>query len=193
MIDCPKGEIRDQLPDFVHDQLSPSARADVAEHVADCAACAVELALLRELRGTLRAAPAVNVARIVAALPAPPRSAGRGWMTGTRSRLADWRIAAAVAALIVGGGSAAVLGGGRRRADADRERVAQQTPATAIAGSSREQVQQVATNGLSIDADLTEASVIELEALLDDLESFDGLPSSEPEAPVTPGVGEEGL
>ncbi|MDQ3997535.1 MAG: zf-HC2 domain-containing protein, partial [Gemmatimonadota bacterium] len=60
MIDCPNGDIRDQLPDFVHDQLSPRARGVVSAHVAGCAACAAELSLLRELRGTLRAAPTVD-------------------------------------------------------------------------------------------------------------------------------------
>jgi anti-sigma factor RsiW len=189
MIDCPKGEIRDQLPDFLHDQLSTRARAVVSAHVAGCAACAAELSLLRELRGTLRAAPTVDVARVVASLPAPPRGAA----AGSRPRLFDWRIAAAVAALAVGGGSAALLTEGLRRGETDRDRIAQPPVPARETAASPEAAQQVATTGLSIDADLAEASTVELQALLEELEAFDGLPSDEPEPPpMTPGVGEEG-
>jgi anti-sigma factor RsiW len=188
MTDCPNGEIRDQLPDFVHDQLSTNARAAVAAHVARCSACAAELALLRELRATLRPVPAVDVARVVAALPAPPRVA-RGVPFGRsgRRRL-DWRIAAAIAALVVGGGSAAILSGRVRESDAGGTQVARQAPPEAPG------VQKVAAADLSIDVDFGEASVVELEALLEDLEAFDGLPAGEPEpAPASPAAGEEGL
>jgi anti-sigma factor RsiW len=181
MIDCPNGEIRDQLPDFVHDHLNGAARTAVAVHVAHCAACAAELALLRELRGTLRAAPTVDVARIVAALPAPTR------VLRAERRRSNWRVAA-IAALVVGGGSAAILSGRLREPDARDAQVASQTPPASP------RVQQVATSGMSIDADLAEATAVELEALLEDLETFDGLPADEPEpAPAAPGVGAEGL
>lgn len=181
MTDCPNGEIRDQLPDFVHDQLSPRARAAVAAHVAQCAACTAELTLLRELRERLRAGPTVDVARIVAALPAPSR--------GLRdSRRFDWRVAAAIAALVVGGGSAAIVSSRLRETDVPASPVAQRTTPEAP------RVQQVATSGISIDADLTGATAVELRALLEDLETFDGLPAGEPDpATGTSGVGEEGL
>jgi anti-sigma factor RsiW len=182
MIDCLNGEIRDRLPDFVHDQLNATARAAVAAHVAHCAACTAEVALLRELRGTLRQAPSVDVARIVAALPAPLRGSRDG------RRRFDWRIAAAIAALVIGGGSAAILSGRLREPEVPVSPVAQQTPAAAP------RVRQVATSGISIDADLAEATPLELQALLEDLETFDGLPAGEPEpAAATSGVGEEGL
>jgi anti-sigma factor RsiW len=182
MIDCPNGESRDQLPDFVHDQLNPTARAVVAAHVAQCAACAAEVTLLRELRGTLRNGPTVDVARIVAALPAPsrvPRDGGRRF---------GWRVAAAVIALVIGGGSAAILSGRLRERDVPGPQVARQAP------PEPSRLQQVAASGISIDADLAEASAVELEALLEDLETFDGLPAREPEPPpATSGAGEEGL
>lgn len=182
MIDCPNGGIRDQLPDFVHDQLKATARAAVAAHVAQCAACAAEVTLLRELRGTLRKGPTVDVARIVAALPAPsrvPRDGGRRF---------SWRVAAAVAALVVGGGSAAIMSGRLREQGVPGPQVERQAPPAAPG------VQQVAASGISIDADLGEASAAELEALLEDLETFDGLPAGEPEPPpATSGPGEEGL
>jgi anti-sigma factor RsiW len=181
MTDCPNGEIRDQLPDFVHDQLTAPARVTVAAHVAQCAACTAEVKLLRELRGALRRAPAVDVARIVAALPAPSR------VSGGRRRL-DWRVAAAIAALVIGGGSAAILTNRLREREVPTPAVAQQRAEEAP------RVQQVAASGISIDADLAEATPAELQALLEDLETFDGLPAGEPEpVPAAPGVGEEGL
>ena len=173
MNDCHNAAMRDQLPDLVHDRLSETSTAAVAAHVAMCAACAAEVALLRELRDALRSARAVDVARIVAALPMPPAVRDGGRVGRRRSY---WRVAAAIAVLLVGGGSAAILSSRFREAGDDRR------------------VQQVAAADLSIDADLGDASLIELEALLAELETFDGLPAGEPEPPPSlPAPGEEGL
>ena len=100
MNDCPNGELRDRLPDLLHDRLTPAARRDVETHLATCADCRQELELLRAARASMRRAPAVDVGRIVAALPAPRRA-------GQRSR-ASWRAAAAIALIAVGGTSVAV-------------------------------------------------------------------------------------
>jgi len=43
MTDCPRGDMRDLLPDLVHEQLDAATRAEVARHVASCRACAEEL------------------------------------------------------------------------------------------------------------------------------------------------------
>jgi anti-sigma factor RsiW len=181
MIDCPNGEIRDHLPDFVHDHLNATARAAVAAHIAHCGACAAELALLRELRGTLRHGPTIDVARIVAALPAPSRLSRDG------RRRFDWRVAAAIAVLVAGGTSAAILGGRLRQHQVPEPQIARTAPEAP-------RLRPVATSGVSIDADLAEATPVELQALLDDLETFDGLPAGDPEpTPATSGVGEEGL
>src|SRR5918992_5118091 len=188
MTDCRNGEIRDQLPDFVHEQLPAATRAAVAAHVATCAECAAEVALLRELRGAMRAGPSVDVARIVAALPRPSRTGDRGTLVPRRyGRWLDWRVAAAIVALGVGGGAAAILTG--RSPESSAPPPVARAPVGAGGG-----VQQVAATNVSIDADLGEASAVELEELLDDLDSFDGLPAGEPEPPVAaPGGAEEGL
>jgi anti-sigma factor RsiW len=68
MVDCPRDDIRDLLPDLVHDQLEPEARARVEQHLVDCAECAAELELLRALRATAFATPEVDVDRIAAAV-----------------------------------------------------------------------------------------------------------------------------
>jgi anti-sigma factor RsiW len=186
MTDCLNSEIRDQLPDFVHDQLTAAAHASVATHVAGCGACAAEVALLRELRRALSAAPAVDVGRIVAALPAPSRAVASGRPGRRTWRQLDWRIAAAVAALVVGGGSAVILSSRGRGPDVGTSRIVEQVPEAP-------RVQEVAAADLSIDADLGDASLVELEALLEELEAFDGLPADEPEPPASPGAGGEGM
>jgi len=48
MTDCPNVEMRDRLPDLLHERLDPSTRAAVLAHVADCQDCDAELTLLRE-------------------------------------------------------------------------------------------------------------------------------------------------
>ncbi len=68
MTDCSRDEIRDLLPDLVHDQLDPAARARVEQHLAQCADCAAELQLLRTLRATAFPVPELNVDRIAAAV-----------------------------------------------------------------------------------------------------------------------------
>jgi anti-sigma factor RsiW len=107
MRDCANGELRDQLPDWVHGRLDAARAAEVEAHVASCADCASEVALLREVQAmTRRTAPAVDVARIVAALPKPPvrRRAERRWFERTQVR------AAAALLLMVGATTVAWLG-----------------------------------------------------------------------------------
>jgi anti-sigma factor RsiW len=76
MVDCPRDDIRDLLPDLVHDQLEPEARVRVEQHLVDCAECAAELELLRALRATAFAAPEVDADRIAAAVRRTITNAG---------------------------------------------------------------------------------------------------------------------
>ena len=113
MTDCPNAEIRDLLPDLVHGRLDAATRADVERHVRDCAECTAEVTLLRELRSAFHASPRVDVAAIVAAVPAYRKPAGRS--------LIGWRAAAAITVLVAGGSSVAVLQrGGTSMADSAR-------------------------------------------------------------------------
>lgn len=120
MLECPRTDIRDLLPDLVHDQLEPVARARVEQHVAGCAACAAELKLLRSLRASAFPTPEVDVSRVAAAVLAAtvaPRQGGvvpisaprkqRPAATGARRAVRrpawyEWRAAAGIAAVAVG-------------------------------------------------------------------------------------------
>jgi hypothetical protein len=78
MVDCPRDDIRDLLPDLVHDQLEPEARARVERHVAECEECLAEVELLRSLRATVFATPEVDADRIAANVRRAMAPAGAG-------------------------------------------------------------------------------------------------------------------
>jgi anti-sigma factor RsiW len=199
MIDCPNGDVRDMLPDYLHDRLEPSARVLVERHLAGCTACRAELDLLRELRGTLRRAPRVDVASIAASIPPYRAPAQKGWAVG-------WRAAAAVVAIALGGTSIALWQRSTRSspvaepptavvAAAPAPTVAAPEPAVAPRPS-----EQASPSGAPVSpprsttrardgeelamggATITDLSDGELSALLQDIESLDALPSTEVEA-----------
>ena len=100
MTDCPNAAVRDLLPDLLHGRLELASRAMVQAHVESCADCQKELALLRNLLGARRGAPQVDLAAIVAALPAYRVPVARSWV--------GWRTAAAITLLVAGGSPASV-------------------------------------------------------------------------------------
>lgn len=66
---CVDETSRERLPELVHGRLAPGEAARVDAHVAACAACAAELALLRRLSAQIRAAtPPLAVEAITAAI-----------------------------------------------------------------------------------------------------------------------------
>lgn len=101
MNDCPNADIRDLLPDLVHGRLDAGVRSTVDRHVAGCSDCAAEVALLRDLRATLRRAPALDLSAIAAAVPAYRAPAKRSWV--------GWRTAAAITMVVAGGSSLLLL------------------------------------------------------------------------------------
>ena len=101
MNDCPNANVRDLLPDLVHGRLDVEARAMVEAHVAGCADCRWEVALLRDLRASRRRTPQLDLAAIAAVVPAYHAPARRSW-TG-------WRAAAAIIVLVAGASSVALL------------------------------------------------------------------------------------
>jgi anti-sigma factor RsiW len=69
MRDCSNVEMRDRLPDLLHGQLSAAREAAVRAHLATCAECRAELALLTLARAA-SPAPVPDVSRIAGAIPA---------------------------------------------------------------------------------------------------------------------------
>ena len=101
MTECPNANVRDLLPDLVHGRLDAETRVMVEAHLAGCADCAAEHALLRDLRASLRRTPHLDLAAIAAAVPAYRAPVRRSWV--------EWRTAAAITVLVAGGSSVALL------------------------------------------------------------------------------------
>lgn len=75
MTECRSPELQDLLPDYAAELLSETQMAQVARHVASCTPCSDDLELLRVVQRVRPVVAMPDVARIVAALPAPPRVA----------------------------------------------------------------------------------------------------------------------
>jgi anti-sigma factor RsiW len=210
MTDCPNGDIRDQLPDYVHDRLSAADRALVAAHVASCPFCAAEVELLGAARRAISAAaPRVDTARIVAALPSPPSRAVQrpsivrtqgGRVTAKRParRVMAWRMAAAIATVAIGGVSFTVL--------RDLQRVSTPavtpsvTPAVVAApapssvavaplsAQPRAKGEELAENGVAVPdgGRIGELSDDDVQSLLNDMDQLDGVPDANPQPAVQP-------
>ena len=181
MTDCPNGDVRDLLPDLLHDRLTPERRREVEAHLSGCNDCQAELALLRAMRSTLRRTPAVDVAAIAAAIPPYRAPSRRSW--------GRWRAAAAVL-LVAGGTSVAVLRSrdtspaigdttvvvAARTADSMLPRGSATTSAASTAPAPRE----LAIGGAAV-SDLDDT---ELSTLLAGLQTLDAVPSTDVENTV---------
>lgn len=201
MTDCPNAEIRDLLPDYVHDQLPSADHARVAQHLVSCAECADELALLQAVFEIRPSVSSVNIAGILASLPKPGhhasvtvfgdvpaaaiagvRDIGSARSVATkRGGFRTWRIAAAIAAVTVGGLSVAIA----RQAFVSVNNRALRDSVSVLGMASvpeyRVPAAQVSDsrNALSI-GDLSEFSDEQLDAMNARLEKWDGSASIEP-------------
>lgn len=194
MNDCTNAEIRDQLPDLLHERLDASARAMVLAHVEVCVDCRDELQLLRDVqRMSIARTPRVDIAYVVNALPKPP---ARKAPVAPRRIWADWRVAAAVTLLVAGGGSYAItnsyLATTPKVANAETsgvKAVATPTQSNAEVPSAPQSqaTQAVASNddaanaGIGGDSRLSDMSEAQLQSLLDDINGFRAVPATEPE------------
>ncbi|HKH90987.1 MAG TPA: zf-HC2 domain-containing protein [Gemmatimonadaceae bacterium] len=212
MIDCPNGDVRDLLPDFLHGRLDVSRRAEVERHLAGCEACRDELSLLRDLRATMDRVPRVRVDAIAAAIPPYRVPVRRSWAT-------SWRTAAAIAAIAVGGTSIALLrdsgsdvarsatpgAGAEAESSPDRSSggVVAAAPSSGSAARTSASVERAAPAPASTPGDRGELAMAggtigelsdgELSALVEGIESLEALPSAEAESvePLAAGVQEE--
>lgn len=196
MTDCPNATVRDRLPDLLHGALDAPSRVAVEAHLAGCADCAGELALLRAARGALARAPEVDVGRIVAALPRPAASGPRlvqfpsvaeRERREAQRRGSRWGTLAAAAVVALAVGLSSYVGRAPAPA-APAPVVAQVDPSAAgAAPADVASLLVVNTAGLS-DADLA--------GLLDELDELEAVPAADPpslvpvgELPASAGAG----
>lgn len=99
MSDCANVEMRELLPELVHDRLDAATHARVTAHLTTCSECRAELELLQTARQALRPIMPLDKRAIVAALPRPVSR--QAPMSGARAR--TWRMAAAITVIALGG------------------------------------------------------------------------------------------
>lgn len=164
MRDCPKAEMRDALPELLHDTLPSRQEAEVRAHLDGCDACRAELALLARVRAAA-SAPIIPTERIVSALPAYRRRAPWIRVLGSPAL----RVAAAVV-LLAGGASWVLRSGTQVSAPAPSDSVSRSVPAMELALG-------------ETFADVSDSALVSLVDALDDLEAT---LSEEPEPIVVP-------
>lgn len=204
MTDCSNAEIRDMLPDYLHEQLSVADHAQVQQHLVSCAECADELALLKTVLALRPAVSAPNVADILAKLPKPaPRvmvehiqvagvrdiSTARSVVAKSpRSNFRAWRAIAAVAVMAVGGLTIKIAS----ETEADRDLGTKNDSATVAALQERvangsetlrkdSALSALPAKNISLSVgDPSAYSDEELEAMMSRLDKWDGSMSAEP-------------
>jgi predicted anti-sigma-YlaC factor YlaD len=170
--DCVNEEIRDALPDMLHGRLSEVNAATMTAHVESCADCRAELALLREVRASAPIPPAIDSARIAAAIRPYGRVTTEALPSARRSVLAragGWRLTL-VAALVAIGAWATTDSGLARFNGSGR--------------GSDNPVAQVEARSLSLVGGVQDLTDADIEELLADIDGVEAIPSAEP-GPIT--------
>ena len=202
MTDCPNAEMRDRLPDLLHERLDSATRTVVMAHVESCAECRAELTLIREahvaLVSGIRSVDVTVIARRVLERTRVPRASAtrQPLRRAAWASLLDWRVAASIAVLVVGGGSVLLMNGNR---------AGQQPPAVVASPSVSTDAPHVGSSTaiaertvrhesstttvpsraeLSAGGEVGDLSEADLRALLHDLNGMDAVPSTEPEPVV---------
>jgi anti-sigma factor RsiW len=130
MIDCMNAEIRDRLPDLLHERLDSETRAAVVAHVAGCEACRQELAVLRATKGLFARVPRVDATRIAGVVVAQSKSgtpAATGRVPSMGRWWVSWRMAAAIVLVALGGAAIVTVYSMRQQARDASERIAERT------------------------------------------------------------------
>ena len=188
MTDCVNEEMQDLLPELAHGSLAAAESERVRAHVATCAACAAELAVLGTSRLVLQAgAPRVDVAAIAAAVTratatatAPALRVERGGATSAvTARRSIWRsrqlLAAAASLLIVASLSLRLLD---RTPATDEGPASPDTVAAAIPAPVP--TYSAAGGGISVGDALVDLTSDDLTKLLDELDRVDATITLEP-------------
>lgn len=214
MNDCMNAEVRDALPDLLHGRLSNLDRATMKAHVESCADCRAELALMERVRAYAPLAPSIDVSRIVSMLPAPLPSAAQqiASIAPARQR-SSMSIALKLAAAVALFAATLTFANSRKPASqgasvavtaplaVSRITVPAVAPTPAptqfavapVASATVKKVRAATATGLSLTGGVQDLTDAQLEALLNDVDNVDGLPTVEPDAISVSVDGDEGL
>jgi anti-sigma factor RsiW len=190
---CTEVDVQEMLPDLLHGKLDARARARVEAHVATCEDCTEDLDVLRTVKSAAVFIPAIDVDRVVRQIP-PYRAIVPAAQAPARSRAVSWLVAASLAVVVLGGGSLLMIqqqplaqrvvikDGPDQRGVASRAplskrvtTVAQKAPVE-LAPRPHALAMATGVDGLSDN---------NLRQLMNDMDSFDALPTTEPEPVIS--------
>jgi hypothetical protein len=194
---CTDSDIQELLPDLLHGALAGPEKVRVEAHVATCESCQEDLDVLRTVKSAAVFAPSIDVDRVVRQIP-PYRAIVPAAEAPARTRVASWLVAATLALFVVGGGSVlvtrqnptgtSVVDG---RAKASRQIATTQPPAPSKVpdASPTPKITEPAASShphalaLAAEADgLSDGGLVQL---MNDMDTFDALPGSEPEPVIS--------
>lgn len=183
-------DIKEMLPDLLHGKLDADARAQVEAHVASCEACTEELEVLRKVKSAAVFIPAIDVDRVVRQIR-PYRAIVPATQVPARSRLVAWLVAASLVVVVLGGGSllmiqkkptlAPVATGGNSRLPLGASTQTKPVAVTPIVTPNGTDVPaKPTTHALALANSVDALSDSSLRQLMNDMDSFDALPVTEP-------------
>ncbi len=177
MTDCINADLKDLLAPLAHGTLAPDDEARVRAHVAACADCRAELALLETVRAHAEAAtPYIDTAAILAGVR---RETARPRVLQLAPRR-PWRArryaAAAASVLFVGAISLAAIG----RIFGTPDGASLGGPMGAGGVDSAADVPVYAMAGISVGGGLADLTDADLQALLTELDQVDATVVEEP-------------
>jgi anti-sigma factor RsiW len=193
---CTDSDIQELLPDLLHGGLTEAEKARVDAHVATCESCQEDLDVLRTVKSAAVFAPSIDVDRVVRQIP-PYRAIVPAVEAPARTRVASWLVAATLALFVVGGGSVlmtrqnssgtsvkapAVDSGApvatTQQSAPSRLAVATPNPKTTEPASSH-------PHAIALAAEADGLSDRGLVQLMNDMDTFDALPGSEPDPVIS--------
>jgi anti-sigma factor RsiW len=190
---CTELDIKEMLPDLLHGRLAADARAQVEAHIAGCEDCTEELEVLRTVKSAAVFIPAIEVDQVVRQIP-PYRTIVSAAQAPARPRIVSWLVAASLAVLVLGGGSLLMIQkspivapvapvaavdtsqlprSGSAQTARTKELAAFTRKSTAVSPTA-------APHALALAASVDGLSDNNLRQLMDDLNNFDALPTTEP-------------
>jgi anti-sigma factor RsiW len=177
---CSELDIKEMLPDLLHGKLDADARVRVEAHIASCGECAEELEVLRTVKSAAVFIPAIDVDSVVRQIPpyrtivpvveAPARP---------RPRLVSWLVAASLVAVVLGGGSLLMI---QKAPTVGPVAAVEREPAIATTPVEREPAISTTPvpHALALASAVDGLSDNNLQQLMNDMNSFDALPVTEP-------------
>jgi anti-sigma factor RsiW len=194
---CTDSDIQEMLPDLLHGALDEAEKVRVDAHIATCESCQEDLDVLRTVKSAAVFAPSIDVDGVVRQI-APYRAIVPAVGAPARTRVASWLVAATLALFVVGGGSVlmtrqnssgtSVADGGTRvpKQIATTETSAQSTvPAATPTPKITVPVASPHPHALALAAEADGLSDGGLVQLMNDMDTFDALPGSEPDPVIS--------